>query len=480
MRIRFLAGLAIGFALTTCVAKSVADDADDYPIIALAQAFREFEIALKVSPLEGEDVRRVNLAMDRAAFTFFSGDYNAVARQVNELTLDRRFGSDVPDSARIAINTRAVMRPQPWLLGSNVPPSVELVGLGVGEDVEPQSFALRLRSIDGNVGHLINERLFLPGDVTLEFDASLLRDAFAYDVFLVSEEPAPFRIGSWSILEESISSQRRRWEAKLDLVSDESLATARDLCRQRIEMLAGEDANDLLTRWVLTPWRVSQQIDREVASLASGHNPYVNQAGDAWHTFTIDGLDVPMRICRPFLPPTRALPVVLALHGAGGNEHLFFEGYGRALPALADFHGFLAVSPLTYNVPMTTDGFELLLNQLDSLHTIDRDRVYVIGHSLGAMMASGLVARHSDSIAAMCGIAGTTRGAGTVPTLLYGAEFDTIVRITEEDLARVADPDAEIPVETRMVKDYGHVLIVNAVLSDAIEWLLKFDRSDRR
>lgn len=457
---------------------------EDYPLITLAHSFREFEIALKDAAPGPDAFEAVSRAMDRAAFTFFSGNYDEVARQVNALTVSLRFGDDPSPAMRIAANTRAIVRPQPWSPDVAMPPALDLRCLLDAETTEPASFAIQIIDVQTGAAITLGEHIRLPAPdiVTIPLHTKIPAiEPGAYDVILVDEKEHAFRVGTWSVLTTSVSSQRDRLDAVLDDIEDPALADAIALCRQRLEMFGGDTFNDILARWVLTPARVAREVDAEVEILSRGMNPYIREPGDTWHTFTIDGLELPVRIHRPGgLGGPDELPVVIALHGAGGNEHLFFEGYGRILPDLAERFGFLAVSPLTYNAPISDDGFESLLDHLDTLHTIDRDRVYVVGHSLGSMMASGLVARHADSIAAMCGIAGTLREAGTVPTLVYGAEFDTIIRISQRDLDRVADPEGSPPVEARMVEGQGHVLVVNAILTEAIEWMLKFDRSERR
>jgi poly(3-hydroxybutyrate) depolymerase len=46
----------------------------------------------------------------------------------------------------------------------------------------------------------------------------------------------------------------------------------------------------------------------------------------------------------------RKMPLVVALHGLGGTENDFFDGYGRAMTALAEKHGYIVVAPLGYRV----------------------------------------------------------------------------------------------------------------------------------
>jgi polyhydroxybutyrate depolymerase len=118
-------------------------------------------------------------------------------------------------------------------------------------------------------------------------------------------------------------------------------------------------------------------------------------------------------------------PVVLNLHGGGGNA----ESHRRwtRMDAAADRHGFVVVYPngssgvggslLTWNAGTCCGrahtrnvddvGFLLrLLGALEERVAIDRARVYVTGLSNGSMMAQRLAAEAADRIAAVAPVAG--------------------------------------------------------------------------
>ena len=47
---------------------------------------------------------------------------------------------------------------------------------------------------------------------------------------------------------------------------------------------------------------------------------------------------------------TRAVPLIIALHGLGGTEDAFFDNYDKAFPPLAESHGYIVAAPLGYRV----------------------------------------------------------------------------------------------------------------------------------
>ena len=93
------------------------------------------------------------------------------------------------------------------------------------------------------------------------------------------------------------------------------------------------------------------------------------------------------------------------MHGAGGSENLFFDGYGDG--AIVDecrSRGWIVVSP-------RTDGFGLLpvkelVQALAKNYPIDRGRVFLVGHSMGALQVTAAVQAHPDFYAAVAALGG--------------------------------------------------------------------------
>jgi len=76
-------------------------------------------------------------------------------------------------------------------------------------------------------------------------------------------------------------------------------------------------------------------------------------------------------------------PLVIALHGAGGSENLFFDGYGDgAVVRLAAERGWFVASPRNGLGGVDCAG---LARALGERYPIDLGEVFVVGHSMGAM-----------------------------------------------------------------------------------------------
>lgn len=116
----------------------------------------------------------------------------------------------------------------------------------------------------------------------------------------------------------------------------------------------------------------------------------------------------------PGVPGNRPLPVVLALHGAGGNGR-FMDRY-TGLSKLADRYGFAAVYPSAawkfWNIsasPGKPDDVAFVNQLLDTVEAqvcVDPDRVYATGVSNGGGMVALLACAMSDRLAAVAPVAG--------------------------------------------------------------------------
>ena len=121
--------------------------------------------------------------------------------------------------------------------------------------------------------------------------------------------------------------------------------------------------------------------------------------------------------CRLFVPEKldakQPVPLVLALHGAGGSENLFFEGYGAGhIVKLCEKRGWLLVAPgsgLGFGLT-PAPPFGEIIDELAKRYPVDAKRIYIVGHSMGASMAVDAIQKYPGKFAA----AACLGGAGTI------------------------------------------------------------------
>ncbi len=182
-------------------------------------------------------------------------------------------------------------------------------------------------------------------------------------------------------------------------------------------------------------------------------------------------------------PQGGGYPVVVALHGAGGNEHMFLEAYGAGrLAGLAEEIGFVVISPSTSALAAAPEGLAGLLDAAEAEFPIDRTRVHLLGHSMGAGAAWSLVtrdpgvARAVACLAGPCG-AGAGRGGSGAPggwpaVLVVGGALDPLAPPARLEAVAAQGREQGVDVELRIEENEGHTLLVGAVLDEVIAWLL--------
>ena len=130
------------------------------------------------------------------------------------------------------------------------------------------------------------------------------------------------------------------------------------------------------------------------------------------------------------LDEKKPVPVVVALHGAGGSENLFFEGYGAGqIVTECRTRGWLLVAPrsgLAFGSPPPVPA---ILDELARRYPLHPKRVFVVGHSMGAMQAVELVQKYPGKFAAAAALG----GGGTVRDATALADLPLFVGVGEKD-----------------------------------------------
>jgi len=173
-----------------------------------------------------------------------------------------------------------------------------------------------------------------------------------------------------------------------------------------------------------------------VAAVKSGKDPFATRTGDIKRHYSLDGAGevMPYRLYVPTTyTPSRPNALIIALHGLGATEDSFFESYGRKLPVLAEQRGYIVAAPLGYRVdggygwgvgsppsdPTARRNQELseadvmqVLAQVRKQYRIDESRIYLMGHSMGAIGTWKIAPKFPDIWAAL----GAYSGQGVVAT----------------------------------------------------------------
>ncbi|MGL6096318.1 MAG: hypothetical protein ACRC7O_11045 [Fimbriiglobus sp.] len=214
-----------------------------------------------------------------------------------------------------------------------------------------------------------------------------------------------------------------------------------------IEQATAADRADLLTRTAAgdvpeTVLPFARLLTEAEAMSAAEAEPFFTPARPGEHWLTVPTAGGKRTPCRTRVPPkldaTAPVPVVIALHGMGGSENLFFDGYGAGcVPAAAAKRGWVVVSPrgglgFLGGPPPVPE----IVAALATRYPIDRTRVFLIGHSMGSAQAVELGQKHPGAFAAVACLG----GGGKVQKPAAFAGVPVFVGVGTEDFAR---PGAE-------------------------------------
>jgi dienelactone hydrolase len=188
-------------------------------------------------------------------------------------------------------------------------------------------------------------------------------------------------------------------------------------------------------------------------AVKSGRNPYEKKTGDFKRHYILESVSeiMPYHLYVPSnYDGSRAFPLIIALHGLGGTEDSFFDGYNRSLVGLAETHGYIVAAPLGYRVdggygwgvgnppvdPLarrsqqaSEDDVMQVMQNVRRLYRIDERRIYLMGHSLGAIGTWKLAPKFPDVWAAI----GLFAGSGNAESLTRIRALPEIVVHGDDD-----------------------------------------------
>ena len=227
-----------------------------------------------------------------------------------------------------------------------------------------------------------------------------------------------------------------------------------------------------------------EQAEELVSALSRGRDPLRTMRGDLRLAYR-SGADralVPFRILVPEdYNPRERYPLVIALHGAGGDENTFMDSFDGTFKANAAERGYIAASvngrgPYGgYRGDSARDVVDVL-DLVQRVYSVDGTRTYLTGHSMGGAGTVRLGFDNAQRFAALAAIA----GYGSAEDLAKAPEMPLFIAQGGEDaLVPVESARAfyEAALELGManvqyVENPGadHVGIVAEVMAQVFDW----------
>jgi predicted esterase len=177
--------------------------------------------------------------------------------------------------------------------------------------------------------------------------------------------------------------------------------------------------------------------------------------------------------CRVFVPKgldmKKPVPVVIALHGAGVDENMFFESYGAGQTVKeCEKRGWVLVAPrsglLDGGLPVAE-----LLEKLAERYPLDRKHVLVVGHSMGAAQALAQAAEGKFAALALLGggrAIAKPAALATLPLFIGVGEKDPLALNGARALHKSLTDAGAKAVAFKEYPKVEHLVIVRAAMDD--------------
>lgn len=227
---------------------------------------------------------------------------------------------------------------------------------------------------------------------------------------------------------------------------------------------------------ILPGARLLAEAEALAALPADGRYYAATRPGQFWLRVPTAGGNAVVRLCVPAgLDTATAVPLVVALHGAGGSENLFCDGYGDGeIVRQCDRRGWLLVAPRSAG--MTGVDVAALVDALAARFPVDRARIAVVGHSMGAMQTVATAMQAPERYAAIAAISGgggvrKQPGLDRLPFFVAAGSAD-FGKAGSSALRRQLEA-VGVAVEYREYQDVEHLAVVQVALPDVFAF---FDR----
>ena len=455
----------------------------------LAAAYLRFEQAWRQRHPAERRLARANQEFDQATLDYFRGANGAAIAAINQLAASLSPRSARGPGRELAESLRVRVTPPTLIRATRQTVSVRLTSLYEIEFPKRQMLALELRLVDRGgarvAGCTMEVEVGKTTLIDLEVPVKSPATGWAVGPYRVELGTGGFAVdgGRFFVVERSPDEVRAANELRLAQVRADTavLTQALAACRARNALLADAPSGTNSAQFLADPNALMRELEGEIGELLSGRDPYAGRIGDYWRVVQLhQAVQMPVRVFAPAAARRNAaLPLLIVLHGVGGDENMFMDGYGAGrVKTLAEERGVLVASPLTYSLLADPRALDRLIEALAFDYRVDLDRVYVLGHSMGAGVAGSLARTKANVVAAACCMAGAVGfGKGAIaPTLVVAGSLDPIAPAGVIARAARSARESRLPVEFRQLEGYGHTLMVGDELPAALEWLLTHRR----
>lgn len=447
----------------------------------LGQRMRACEAAWETQ-YNGESRRTAVTHLKQAVQLFFGFKLSEAAQELDAARMELRWPNEPTPFARWAESLFVKTDSRLIDAAETTLPFTVGVAYQAPGGIQPQASKLRLTLLRGKqiigqpyeikLGALpLNDKLLFKG--LAEADYTLRHEILLNNKLLASSDQTLSVVG--------------KLKARLEFLQKSAdalplITTDGESARALIQLL-DQLAQKSVPETNLPAARLLAESEAALRETSLGRGYYgQRKTGQFWLTLALPGISVPVRLLAPAAAKSGAsLPLVIAMHGAGGSENMFFDGYGQGkIAALSESRGWLLVSPR--GTPgFTPNRASQIIDAIDKLYAVDRQRVFVIGHSMGAAQAIASASATPARFAAVAALG----GGGSVKESDELIELPFFVCVGAQDFAYSNARKLAFELKKANVKsvrfreypDVEHLVIVQEALPDVFGF---FDEMARR
>jgi len=424
-----------------------------------------------------------------------------LARQAQQATQARQYG----DALRAYYHGLAVMRNQEWTPALEFATSLESAldhamvepGARITVSLKPYYTTPRAAGM-----HMTATAVLQPGGQTVASGRAVDLAAFPFtipmnvpdvqpgdytlEVRLAADgatATVPF-VESLPVHVEALSAEANRLQTRLTRVKDKSSATT--TAEYALTLY------DLADRGAINPHRYNLREEFIAANaildaVESGRDPFAARHGDFRKAYR-SAVDSTLQPYRMFVPRSyngsRSAPLLVALHGMGGDENSMFDSYNNGgLKREAERVGFVVAAPKGRDTAsMYRGGAEQdvidMIAEVRRDYKIDPNRIYLMGHSMGGYGTWSVAIAHPDLFAAIGPISGGGDPAGLVkirqvPEYVVHGDDDRTVNVNESRRMVDAAKKAGIDVVYVEVPGGSHISVAAPQFGPMLDFFAK-------
>lgn len=272
-------------------------------------------------------------------------------------------------------------------------------------------------------------------------------------------------------------------ENRLKSAGKDSLLVALPSARYRISLIDMANAGEISLDRINFREEL-REANSILDELEAGRDPFASRRGDFRKAY-LSNVDSTLQPYRIFVPSSydgsKPAPLIIALHGMGGDENSYFDQYGQgAFKVEAEKRGYIVACPKgrqsasMYLGPAEKDVMDVI-EEVKRAYRIDADRIYMTGHSMGGFGTWSIAMNHPQVFAALAPVAGGGNPLGMskiahIPQLVVHGDNDKTVAVERSRV--MVEAARKLNVELKYIEIPGgdHVSIALRTFGDVFDW----------